>query len=88
MSSPDGKEKCDRVIKNAREECIHRRSSFVDPTFYFELKFLLQMASMVDMDKKDKVVYGINGRLKLLSMAYRIGWKVVYSHFEIDFDSK
>ena len=84
----NGKEKWEEVLKNVRDECIHRRSKFVEPTFYFELKFLLQMAAMVDMDKKDKVVYGIKGRLKLLSMAYRIGWKAVYSHFEIDYKAK
>ena len=63
------------IIKKAKDECIHRRSKFVNPTFYFELKFLLQMTTFV---------VWIIKRLKLLSMVYQIGWKAVYDHFEID----
>ena len=33
------------------------------------------------MDTKGRVVYVLKGRLKLLSIAYRVGWKAVYKHF-------
>ena len=47
------------------------------------------MTTFVDMNSKtDKAVNGIKGRLKLLSMTYRIGWKAVYDHFEIDHKSQ
>ena len=34
----NGKEKWDIMIKHMKDECIHRTSVLVEPTFYFELK--------------------------------------------------
>ena len=42
------------------------------------------MTSLVDFTDKTAVVNALKARHKLLSMAYRIGWKAVYNHFEID----
>ena len=75
----------DIVIADMKKECIERTSVLVEPTLYFELKFLLQMTSLIDMeDKADKAVLAIKSRLKLLSLAVKVGWKTVYDHFEID----
>ena len=81
----NGREKWNIVIKDLKEACIERTSVLVEPTFYFELKFLLQLITTIGMNSKtDKTTLAVKSRLKLLMMAYKMGWKAVYEHFEID----
>ena len=77
------------MLKDLKVACIERTSVLVEPTFYFELKFLLQLTTTVDFKSKtDKTVLAIKSRLKLLMLAYKMGWKAVYEHFEIDHKSQ
>ena len=55
----NGNEKWDEVLKNARDELIHRRSKFVEPTFYFELKFILQMTTLLKMKEKSDALHAV-----------------------------
>ena len=81
----NGREKWDIVLKDMKEACIERTSVLVEPTFYFELKFLLQLSTTVNFNSStDKTVLAIKSRLKLLMLAYKMGWKAVYEHFDID----
>ena len=67
----NGREKWDIVIKDMKEACIERTSVLVEPTFYFGLKFLLQLTTTVDRSSKmDKTVLAIKSRLKILMLAY------------------
>ena len=84
----NGKENWKEVVKNAQDELVHRRSKYVDPSFYLELKFILQMCSIIEFKDKTNLVYALKGGHKLLSMAYHIGWRTVYKHFDIDHKSQ
>ena len=71
-------------MSRGEHELLHRESKFVEPTYYFELKFILQLCSMVNMDNTTAIVYALKARLKMMVLASRIGWRAVYKHFNID----
>ena len=80
----NGKEDWKAILEVANHELLHRESKFVEPNFYFELKFILQLISIIKFDEENKLVFALKSRLKMMTLAFRMGWKAVYKQFDID----